>query len=406
MKGNWKKINLISLANYINGFAFKPSDWDKEGVPIIRIEQINGGEPKDFYNGSIPENNRIYNGNLIFSWSATLKVVIWNRGFGYLNQHLFKVIPKKDTEKYFLKHLLDYNMIALGNQSQGSTMKHIKRSELDTFNVQIPKKRYQQKIAKILNTVDAVIEKTEQAITKYQAINKGMTHDLFTRGIDLKTRQLRPSYKDAPELYKKSTLGMIPEEWEVERLDRVAIVVSGGTPSTENYDFWNGDILWASPTDITKTPERIIYKTEKKISKLGLEKSSARILPEGTLLMTSRATLGEIKIANSEITTNQGFKSLIIKEKQNKWFYFYYMSSQKVRYSSFGIGTTFLEVNKKDTDAFLVINPKLSEQIEISNRLCNSDSLIEKEQKNLSKHQNIKKGLMQDLLTAKVEVTV
>lgn len=321
------------------------------------------------------------------------------------NQAVLAVIPHKDDIDFFY-----YQLNQIKNEilflAQGSGQPNLSKSLIDKTYIKIPKLPHQQKIAKILNTIDVVIAKTENAIAKYQAIKKGMMHDLFTRGIDVKTGQLRPSFADAPELYNESVLGMIPKDWEVERLDQVATVVSGGTPSTENSDFWGGNILWASPTDITKTSGRIIYKTEKTISKLGLKNSSARILPKGTLLMTSRATLGEIKIANSEITTNQGFKSLIINEGQDSWFYFYYMSLQKVRYASFGIGTTFLEVNKKDTDAFLVIKPKPTEQLEISKRLCNCDILIEREQKILAKHQNIKKGLMQDLLTGKVEVKV
>src|ERR1035441_1884651 len=91
----WKKYCLEDLAFYYNGKAFKPSDWEKEGVKIIRIEQLNNPDGfYDFYQGEFPEINNIENGDLIFSWSATLKVVIWKHGNSVLNQHLFKVVPK------------------------------------------------------------------------------------------------------------------------------------------------------------------------------------------------------------------------------------------------------------------------------------------------------------------------
>lgn len=251
-----------------------------------------------------------------------------------------------------------------------------------------------------------MIEKTEAAITKYKAVKQGMMQDLFTRGIDLETGQLRPAYKDAPHRYKETELGWIPKEWEVLRLDKIAEIISGGTPSTDKTQFWNGKILWASPTDITRTTGNLLKDTEKRITELGLKNSSAKKLPKGSLLMTSRATLCAIKVADNEIATNQGFKSLIVNSRNNNWFYFYYMSSQKERYSRYGIGTTFLEVNKKDTDAFLVKRPEPKEQEETATRLKKNDSLIENEQANLAKHQSLKKGLMQDLLTGKVEVEV
>ena len=228
-KSGWQRPSLSDLAQYINGFAFKPSDWSKEGTKIIRIEQLNNPNGEyDFFDGYFPEINRISNEDLIFSWSATLKVVIWKHGEGVLNQHLFKVIPNTNVDKYLLYFLLDFNMEALGGGSHGSTMKHIKRRELTTFKVNIPPLLQQRKIARILTTADNLIESTEAAIAKYEAIKKGMMHDLFTCGVDAHGR-LRPPYEQAPELYKQSELGWIPKEWTIEQLSSIAIKIQDGT---------------------------------------------------------------------------------------------------------------------------------------------------------------------------------
>ena len=89
----YRKTVLSNLAEYINGFAFKPSDWKKEGTKIIRIEQLNNPKGQyDYYSGIVPNCNSINNEDLIFSWSATLKVVIWKYGKGVLNQHLFLIL--------------------------------------------------------------------------------------------------------------------------------------------------------------------------------------------------------------------------------------------------------------------------------------------------------------------------
>jgi len=218
----WTIRSLSELAQYHNGLAFKPSDWVEEGTKIIRIEQLN--QPTgdyDFYAGRVSEVNRIKDGDLIFSWSATLKVVIWKHGDGVLNQHLFKVVPYADVDKHLLFHLLDFNMDSLSSGSHGSTMKHIKRGELTTYKVAMPPPPEQRKIARILTTLDNLIEKTEAVIAKYQAIKQGMMHDLFTRGVDAHGH-LRPTQAEAPDLYKQSELGWIPKEWEAHNLGDVA----------------------------------------------------------------------------------------------------------------------------------------------------------------------------------------
>ena len=106
----------------------------------------------------------------------------------------------------------------------GSGLKHLQKELLNNNFYKIPPLPQQRKIANILSTCDEVIEKTEAAIAKYQALKQGMLHDLFTRGIDVKTGKLRPSYQDAPELYKESDLGLIPKDWEVKDLGDVGEV--------------------------------------------------------------------------------------------------------------------------------------------------------------------------------------
>ncbi len=177
----WVQKTLIELADYHNGMAFKPSDWANDGVKIIRIEQLNNPLGKyDYYQGMFPETSAIHNGDLIFSWSATLKVVIWQWGDGVLNQHLFKVVPASNVDKHYLYYLLDYNMPKLGESSHGSTMKHIKRKELETHTVYIPRKIAEQKrIASILSSIDSKIECEQSVLNKYIQVKKGLMEKLL-----------------------------------------------------------------------------------------------------------------------------------------------------------------------------------------------------------------------------------
>jgi len=137
----------------------------------------------------------------------------------------------------------------------------------------------------------------------------------------------------------------LPTGWKLEPLRRLAQVVSGGTPSRYVPEFWEGgNIPWATPTDITSTNGRFLHETREHITELGLRSCSAKKMPPGTLLMTSRATLGEVRIALGEVCTNQGFKSLIPFKGIDGHFLYYQIGLNKERYKGFGIGSTFLEV--------------------------------------------------------------
>lgn len=196
----------------------------------------------------------------------------------------------------------------------------------------------------------------------------------------------------------------LPKGWEVKSLREIAQIVSGSTPSREKPEYWqNGTILWATPTDITRDSSRILSSTTEKITQKGLNSCGARLLPPGSLLMTSRATLGEMKIAETQICTNQGFKSLVPNNSINIWYLFYQMQHSKLRFSGFGIGSTFLEVNKKDTESFTIPYAPLPEQRKIARILTTVDNLIEKTEALIAKYQAIKQGMMHDLFTRGVD---
>ena len=118
----------------------------------------------------------------------------------------------------------------------------------------------QRKIARILTTLDNLIENTETLIAKYQAIKQGMMHDLFSRGVDARGH-LRPPQAEAPDLYKQSGLGWIPKSWQANRLGDVCETASGGTPSRAIPTFWNGDIPWVKTGEIRYC---VIHDTEEK----------------------------------------------------------------------------------------------------------------------------------------------
>ena len=192
----------------------------------------------------------------------------------------------------------------------------------------------------------------------------------------------------------------LPIGWKLEPLGQLAQVVSGGTPSRYVPEFWrDGTIPWVTPTDITNTGGRYLSESCEGITELGLQSCSAKKLPPGALLMTSRATLGEVRIALREVCTNQGFKSLIPFRGVNGHFLYYQIGLNKERYKGFGIGSTFLEVNKRDTERFELLVAPEPEQRLIAEILSTVDEAIEQTEALIAKYQQIKAGLMHDLFT-------
>ena len=202
--------------------------------------------------------------------------------------------------------------------------------------------------------------------------------------------------------YKDTEIGIIPEDWDIINIGEVAEIISGGTPSSYNPKYWNGDILWCTPTDITKNKSKFISDTEKKITELGLKNSSATILPSGTILLCSRATIGEVAIAKKIITTNQGFKSLICHKEYNNEYIYYWIPLLKSKMIEKSFGSTFLEISKKNLSTInIAIPPIIEEQNAIAEALSDIDTLINALNKQIEKKKNIKQGAIQELLTGK-----
>lgn len=137
----WEKKPISQLGEYLNGFAFKPSDWQDSGKPIIKIKEMGNGVSNDTprNNGErVPVKYLVKAGDLLFSWSATLMVIVWSGEEGWLNQHLFKVTPAKGIGREFLLQSISNTIEEFQNLTTGSTMKHIQRNKLDQVFTNVP----------------------------------------------------------------------------------------------------------------------------------------------------------------------------------------------------------------------------------------------------------------------------
>ena len=376
----WNDRRLSQLADYINGFAFKPEHWGKEGLPIIRIEQLKKPDSiSDYYAGKLINKFNINNGDLIFSWSASLFLRIWQHGEAALNQHLFKVIEKDGVDKLFLKFFIEYYLPELKKASHGSTMQHITRKELDNFSRLFPLcKKEQDQIATILSTIDKAIEQTQAIIAKQQRIKTGLMQDLLTSGID-ENGNIRS--EDTHE-FKDSPLGRIPVEWNSKNIEKVASLQRGY--DIRECDFMSGRYPVISSSGV-----------------IGHHNECTSKAPN--VLVGRKGTIGKVHFIDINFWAHDTslFVTNFYDNDPKFIFYLFYF----LDLGQFGTKSGSPSLNRNDIHPIIVAVPPLKEQKKIVQKIDSFSSLIEISKEVNNKLAREKAGLMQDLLTGKVRVT-
>ena len=243
--------------------------------------------------------------------------------------------------------------------------------------ISVPLYNEQLKIASFLTPVDSKIEKLTRKKELLEEYKKGVMQKLFSGEIRFKDEN-GDNYPD----------------WEEKKLDKVGKFVGGGTPPTEVKDYWQGGIVWYTPSEINKKYKN---QSKRKLSEVGLKNSSAKLIPSGSLAVTTRATIGHIAISQIDFSTNQGFQSITTNENHNNEFIYYLLIHFKNKLLRIAQGSTFLEVYAKDLKKIRFKFPVLEQQIKISTFLSSIDSKIENISLQIDKNKEFKKGLLQQM---------
>ena len=202
----------------------------------------------------------------------------------------------------------------------------------------------------------------------------------------------------------KTRLPGFQENWRLTQLGELTEIISGGTPKTNESSYWNGDISWCTPTDITRFAGKYLIETERSISRAGLNNSGATMLPVGALLLCSRATIGEVKIAGVPVCTNQGFKSLVCRSGTSNEFLYYKLLTMKSEMIERAFGSTFLELSTRNVFAIEVSLPPFDEQIAIATVLSDIDNEMYALEARRDKTRALKQAMMQELLTGRTRL--
>ncbi|TLF40325.1 restriction endonuclease subunit S [Lacticaseibacillus zeae] len=259
--------------------------------------------------------------------------------------------------------------------STGSTFDSINSKDIKEAALFVPEKPEQQKISRILNSLNHLIAATQQKIDNLERTKKALRRRIFDQSLRLK------GYSDL---------------WENHRLGELANIQGGGTPSTSKSEYWNGSIDWYAPAEIGT--RRYVSGSKRRITELGLQKSSAVLLPANkTILFTSRAGIGNAAILTKTAATNQGFQSIVVKQNADIYFLFSKIPEIKHKAIRLAAGSTFLEISGKSLSKIQIKVPNHDEQSKIGKVFLQMDNLIDLTQSKLAGLKLLKQAMLENL---------
>ncbi len=191
----------------------------------------------------------------------------------------------------------------------------------------------------------------------------------------------------------------LPSDWSRIPVEKLGNIFGGGTPSRNEPSFWGSSIAWLTPGELLELEWKCVTKTREYITDLGLTNSSAKLLPPGTVLVTTRATIGSVAVAGIQICTNQGFKNIVLDELNDSFYYYYLLLSLAPEMRRLASGSTFDEISRRDFVSIIVPQPNRHEQYGIATILDTIDSQIQRTKQLIAKLKHQREGLLHDLLT-------
>jgi type I restriction enzyme S subunit len=188
------------------------------------------------------------------------------------------------------------------------------------------------------------------------------------------------------------------EGWEIKQLGDVSQIVNGGTPKSKVKEYWDGNINWITPADLGKLKTVLVDETPRKITGLGLQKSSAKLFPESSIILSTRAPIGHLAINTVPMSTNQGCRGIVPNENLEPWFLYYFLKGNVKLLNDLGSGATFLELSTKNLSSVKIPLPPLPEQHRIVSILDKAFAAIDKAKANAEQNLQNAKELFESYL--------
>ena len=333
--------------------------------------------------------------------SAEISEDLDNTLFGYHLMRFRATIPlalhlrKYLIGSYLMRQWFEY-------RSVGMTRYGLSRSDITDAQLILPPFSTQNSLASFLDTksslIDAAVQKEREIIGKLKEYRQAVITEGVTKGI-----RAGVPMKDSGVEW----IGEIPEGWDVQKIKSYYSIVNGSTPKSDKSEYWGGDIIWITPAEMSSSIVEI-YDSKRTITEEGLQSCGTTLLPINSIILSTRAPIGQVCIAGTNLCTNQGCKSLVMRKEFNYKYSYYYLSSQTVTLNILGRGTTFMELSTYDLANYPLPIPPLPEQQEIADYLdakCSAiDATIQKRELAIEKLTAYKQSLIYECVTGKREV--
>ena len=390
-KDTWEQRKLPEFVSFFNGLTYTPDDVQETGTLVLRSSNVKNGEIVDadnvYVSDKVATSENVQEGDII--------VVVRNGSRALIGKHAQIKASMPNTvigafmsgirSEYssFVNALLDTS--AFENEvakNMGATINQITGYMFSKMEFMIPSEEEQQKIGEYFSNLDNLITLHQRKYDKLTKVKKSMLEKMFPK-----------NGTNVPEIRFKG----FTDAWEQRKLGELAEIVGGGTPSTSVNSYWDGDIDWYAPAEIGE--QIYLESSQRKITEEGLNKSSAKILPIGTVLFTSRAGIGKTAILLKEGCTNQGFQSIVPNKVKLDSYFIFTRSEELKRYGeTVGAGSTFVEVSGKQMANMELMMPKtMLEQQQIGEYFANLDHLITLHQRKLEKLKILKKACLEKM---------
>ena len=290
------------------------------------------------------------------------------------------------------------------NSNTSGSHKRINPDILLDLEVTLPVLDEQKRIGSMLANLDRKIALNRSINHNLEAMAKQL-YDYWFVQFDFPDENGKP-YKSSggKMVWNEKLKREVPELWEAKLVDDIAEVFNGATPSTADEQNYGGNIVWITPKDLSDQKHKFVYKGERNISQTGYDSCSTHLLPINTILMSSRAPIGLLAIAKTELCTNQGFKNFVSKEEGLSTYLYYYLQTHIKKLEQLGTGTTFKEISREDVFKFPILRPNnetLNLWKESVDPINDRQLELQKENENLTK---LRDSLLPLLMNGQVSV--
>lgn len=390
-KGEWKKKKLREVADIIGGGTPKttvPEYWDGEidwysPSEIGNQIYLNHSKRKITELGLQKSSARMLPvGTILFTSRAGIGNTAILAKEATTNQGFQSIVPNKNKLDTYFIYSRSHELKRYGEiNGAGSTFIEVSGKQMEQMLISLPEIKEQQKIGLFFEKLDRKIQLQQEKIDLLQKQKKGFLQKMFPK-----------AGESQPELRFDEFKG----DWKQYRLGEVSEIIGGGTPNTKKAEYWNGNISWYSPTEIGENI--YLHESQKKITELGLQKSSARILPIGTVLFTSRAGIGNTAILTEEGCTNQGFQSIVPNPNKLDTYFIFSRTAELKRYGEKnGAGSTFIEISGKQMSRMPILLPSIKEQRKVGLFFKRLDDRLTLEKRKLKGYQKQKQAFLQQM---------